>query len=905
MVDETETTPAIDLDERLLGQLFIYYEAERRALGIGSTLVRLTPSQCADAIAIFTVARHAAPAQNATDYWMARLRPVLAETTQSSQALKRAFARLAKPKTEAPPPSTPIDLRAGFAQAQTPQNDWRARSWRFLQKFGTAMAVGALVAALIAVAAFTSFSIEEQHRPDAGSGSKGSISFPGGAGSSAQSGASNPAATGRAEYERVLLVVTAAAQQRSDDITPAELATVLAAEFPSAGVPATILAAMLETRPLPPDVPLARNASGAGSLQQYAAVVAGLVTHAAPASYDPMFTASRASAPQSVRRLSEFSTPDKPPGAMRPANLVFLPPFLAWLLGVPALIAAVWGVLSWRSAIRRVAQPLARDAARQKMRWRRNTATARGWESGDARVPTTGGAPAAPRALVRRLAAREPEPGRKLDTVRSTLATVKSDGVLVAVMRPASRAVEYVVLVNRRNQSDLEAARLGRMFHGLDAGGLNATVYEYQPDLRTIWPIQDDVSPLDLRALRERHPNARLVIVTDGRDLIDRVSQRADRVIAQEVRTWPQRVWLTPVPTEDWGEREMLVSWALDAMVGRATSVGLTDLVRGFDELTHDLYREAMEKAERAPSYIERIVTWSAASRSIVETDPLGGRPSRLRSDDPRLISDHEPPVEIVRAVLLDLKRWLGPHGFYWHAATGIYPQLRFDLTLWLGSRLSRYAVPSNPPLFDEMLLARLTILPWYRAGRMPQWLRRAVFAALERDEQAQATDLVRGLLDGRERGASGTQLKFWWADPRGLNAPRDAVMIDLLAGEAQEEDEAPASAEQLALIEREREEALAKARRGLMVRRLGIVLFLLVWGLVGLRLWPAGPAPFRFGVWYPLATYVVSSAVFLAFLVMIGIRAGGRRPDGKSGDVAPPAIRRRVEEKTPDRKAA
>ena len=72
----------------------------------------------------------------------------------------------------------------------------------------------------------------------------------------------------------------------------------------------------------------------------------------------------------------------------------------------------------------------------------------------------------------------------------------------------------------------------------------------------------------DLRGLRERHPDARLVLVTDGTELVDYFTLKPLPFVAEELAKWPARMLLTPVPMAEWGEREMNIADALGGLSG-------------------------------------------------------------------------------------------------------------------------------------------------------------------------------------------------------------------------------------------------------------------------------------------------------------------------------------------------
>ncbi|MGB0932380.1 MAG: hypothetical protein ACPGVB_16480, partial [Chitinophagales bacterium] len=94
--------------------------------------------------------------------------------------------------------------------------------------------------------------------------------------------------------------------------------------------------------------------------------------------------------------------------------------------------------------------------------------------------------------------------------------------------------------------------------------------------------------------------------------------------------------------------------------------------------------------------------------------------------------------VETVR----ELKRTLNKTSFKWLCATAVYPEMNWDLTVYIGEAL-----------FDERTLTReenvmsLVNLPWFRKGAMPEGLRMALMAQLDEHSQYLVRDALLHLL--------------------------------------------------------------------------------------------------------------------------------------------------------------
>jgi hypothetical protein len=219
------------------------------------------------------------------------------------------------------------------------------------------------------------------------------------------------------------------------------------------------------------------------------------------------------------------------------------------------------------------------------------------------------------------------------------------------------------------------------------------------------------------------------------------------------------------------------------------------------------------------------------------------------------------------------LKRWLGPRGFLWHAACAIYPQLRYDLTIHIGRVLRSGPDPEAPLLFrdtpeDRVTLNRITALPWFRAGRMPEWLRLDVLSTLDADTLGRANAIIRKLFEAAPAGHGGP-LSIWWPRTGALAIPPDAVMADALSGGVG----APAEAA--------RKDAVRRTAHWTIFRRelrnaalVGVACFGIWWFAPDLS-----KSPHTVGAWFPLFSFLSACLVTLGVALTIKWVSPARTP--------------------------
>jgi len=75
------------------------------------------------------------------------------------------------------------------------------------------------------------------------------------------------------------------------------------------------------------------------------------------------------------------------------------------------------------------------------------------------------------------------------------------------------------------------------------------------------------------------------------------------------------------------------------------------------------------------------------------------------------------PPAESVEALFQSVRRYLGEESFFWLCACAAYPEIHFNLTLYLGGNLH---TPEGKPIFNDERASALFRLPWMQRAYMP-----------------------------------------------------------------------------------------------------------------------------------------------------------------------------------------
>ena len=112
---------------------------------------------------------------------------------------------------------------------------------------------------------------------------------------------------------------------------------------------------------------------------------------------------------------------------------------------------------------------------------------------------------------------RRPVDGRRLDADRTIRASVAQLGFFAPIFKPRSAPTEYVFLLKRDARDDHARDRFAAIVDALRLAGVRATRYDFSHDPRILFP-RDDWDwerALPFAHLNDRHPDARLILVSD------------------------------------------------------------------------------------------------------------------------------------------------------------------------------------------------------------------------------------------------------------------------------------------------------------------------------------------------------------------------------------------------------
>lgn len=299
------------------------------------------------------------------------------------------------------------------------------------------------------------------------------------------------------------------------------------------------------------------------------------------------------------------------------------------------------------------------------------------------------------RRAARLLRRRQVDEFFRLDLGATVLATIRSLGYPSFRYKPATRVPAYLVLVERASMRDHQARVLDELVMALRRNGVVLTRYFYTDD-PLVCCDESNANCVRLEQLRQHHADDCLLLLGEGDQLLDPLTgRRSSR--ASALLHWHNRAVITP--EANWGWREQVLSEKF--VVVQADVHGLLAL----------------------PEQLESPETRSLARQHHADLHPL-------------------PHVNEDAKALDALRAYLGPQLFQWLCACAVYPELRWETTLLVGS------LPSMPKnLVNEENLLRLSRLPWFRKGLIPDEVRARLIEELEPARAEQARETLVGVL--------------------------------------------------------------------------------------------------------------------------------------------------------------
>ena len=321
------------------------------------------------------------------------------------------------------------------------------------------------------------------------------------------------------------------------------------------------------------------------------------------------------------------------------------------------------------------------------------------------------------RESARNASFRLPTPTKKLHAEKTVRATVQEAGYFTPIWRTKFATNEYLFLIRQLSRNDFEYQRIRTQILDLRDQGVFLNIYSFNEDPRILWDALSNEygDHLRLEQLHQRHPDARLILVSEGRELLNRLTYMPLSV-ADELTLWPYRALITPLPSADWGSIEGIIHYDLGFSIASSRE-------NGFSRLNQLFGAKSLGPTALHSNDLRAAIT-----------------PQFVASPDLRYVEDAAPPPQEQDKVIFELQLYLEASGFLWLATCAFFPVTTPAIAKFFEHKL-------NIADREGTIFARLCVLPWMRFGHMPRWLRKRLEQTLTESERSQARRAAASLL--------------------------------------------------------------------------------------------------------------------------------------------------------------
>jgi len=283
-------------------------------------------------------------------------------------------------------------------------------------------------------------------------------------------------------------------------------------------------------------------------------------------------------------------------------------------------------------------------------------------------------------SAARKMQTRQESEICKPDPEKTISDTISLSGFPQLRYTPLNRPPEYLFLIDLPSYDDHFARFIQTIQRAMQNQGMFIKSFFYRNDPRICFKTES--APREyLSDIALCSGDSRLILSGSCQGLLDPLTGEPEKWTGL-FETWRERAILTPVSTVEWGMREVVL--ARNFILLPATFEGFNALEEHFASFKPDL-RQWVKKSRKEPALPRK-------------------------SDD-----------------ITQVKEYLGPDTFKWLCACAVYPELNWNLTLYLGMRFFKHA------LGDEKQVLRLIRLSWFRKGRIPENIRIALLSELDR----------------------------------------------------------------------------------------------------------------------------------------------------------------------------
>jgi TPR repeat protein len=347
-----------------------------------------------------------------------------------------------------------------------------------------------------------------------------------------------------------------------------------------------------------------------------------------------------------------------------------------------------------------------------------------------------------------------------LDADSTALASAEAAGQLVPRFTSVAVPTDFVALIDRRSPRDHLAEYSMSVVQTLRDAGLSVEILEFRREPAVARVVRTGEF-LRLDAIVQRFADGVILLFAAAEQLADPARRRLVPA-AIELRSARAAILVTPESAGAPTPLETQLARHLGLLIVRTTSASVGTLA----SLLLDVNGRGGPQRKSSAS--------APAARGSLAAF-LAERPGRW-------MQNAKPNGKDRGRLQALLRQTFSPESLRWLAATTVYPELRWPLTLSLGSSIRDGAGEHQTLDSDVLAISRL---PWFRAGWMPEWTRSFLQQSLSAGEKARVRRVILGAigLSGRSQFRGGLEIRLAKENKSpGDRIKADNILLDYLS---------------------------------------------------------------------------------------------------------------------------
>ena len=312
------------------------------------------------------------------------------------------------------------------------------------------------------------------------------------------------------------------------------------------------------------------------------------------------------------------------------------------------------------------------------------------------------------RRAIRLLRRQRPIRAMELDLTATVEATIRHDGEVVPVYASRRATPNYLFLIERAFPGDVQARFGDELATRLTNAQVFVRKFYFSGNLSTIQPVSPDEPLLTLEELASRYSDYRLFIFGDGRQFFSPMTGDPYPWL-KALRHWRSGTLLTPEMTTGYYEAALA-----------------------------DYHLRIVPMSERGLGGLPEEVDPDTLVTLDARTQPM---PSLIQERPWRWLENSLVDQEKTKRLFSQLRSYLGDSGWLWLRACAVFPLISWEITICLGVKLL-----GRTDQLHGLLLA-LVRLPWFRHGRIPNWLRLRMIESLDPAEETRIREIIKEIL--------------------------------------------------------------------------------------------------------------------------------------------------------------